>query len=52
MNKSVFRAQLELCAVNKVWSSTLNNEKKKVFAISAHFKKFSPYCTLNEAVVL
>ena len=52
MNKSVFRAQFELCAVNKVWSSTLNNEKKMIFGISAHLKKFSPYCMLNEAVVL
>lgn len=49
---SVFRAQFELCAVNKVWTSTLNNEKKMVFGISAHLKKSAPYCTLNEAVVL
>lgn len=36
---SVFRAQFEQCAVNKLWSSTLNNEKEMVFQISAHFKK-------------
>lgn len=52
MNKFVFRAQFELCAVNKVWSSTLNNGKKMVFGISAHLKKYSPYCMWNEAVVL
>lgn len=52
MNKSFSRGQFELCTVNKVWSSTLNNEKKTVFGISSHLKKSSPYCMLNEAVVL
>lgn len=39
MNKSFSRGQFELRTVNKVWSSTLNNEKKMVFGISAHLKK-------------
>lgn len=42
MNKSVFRAQFEPCAVNKVWSGTMNNDKKMVFEISAHLKNPLP----------